>query len=289
MNLVDADALKEAVPENVKQTMSAEELNALIAKEAAKTPPKNAMAPDEFASHTFIEKLPSKYLKYPEGTKLYGRPLNIRELKKLSSLTMDNATTVIDDVLKSSIKGIAFEDILISDKLYLILWLRANTYPESGYSVPFICSECENESTYDFKVDDIDINYIKEDEKFEDPVEMTNKDFIVFKYPTVKDEQRKFRFRESLKKSFAKYDDDTMSMAITIDTVNGKPMSMMAACDYISNIKIYSQIKGHIKAFDFGISNQLTVKCNHCGGTAQAGLTFREDFFIPVYRAEKHS
>ena len=38
--------------------------------------------------------------------------------------------------------GIDTSSILVGDKLYLTLWLRANTYPQSGYSVGFECPSC---------------------------------------------------------------------------------------------------------------------------------------------------
>lgn len=279
------DFLKQAIPENIKKQVSAEDISAAI--KTAVTKPQ--MAPEDFAKLLYIDNIPSKYLRYPEGTKLYGRPLDIKELKKLANITTMNVTTIIDDILRSTIKGVAFENILINDKLYLILWLRANTYPESGYSVPFVCPECNEEVTFDFKVDNIEINYIREDMIFEEPVELPNHDFIVFKYPTIKDEQRITNFRESVKKSYTKYDDDILSLTMSINTINGKSLPLMDVYNYISNVKIFSQIKGYINDFDFGISEWLNVKCNKCGGTAHAGISFRPDFIIPAYRFAKYS
>lgn len=279
------EMLKAAVPDNIKRTASAAEVNALIAN-AAKKP---EMTPNDFSKMIVIDNLPSRYLRYPQGTKLYGRPLEIKELKKLANINAANASTTIDDLLRAIIKGIAFEDILRDDKLYLILWLRANTYPESGFSVPFICPDCDREASFDFKVDNININYIREDMQFEEPVEMPNGDFIVFKYPTIKDEQRVENFKDSVRKSYMKYDDETLALTMSINTINGKTMPLLDMYNYISNVKVYSQIKGYTKEFDFGISELLTVKCNNCGGTAQAGLSFREDFVIPPYRFTKYS
>lgn len=278
------EALKNAIPDNVKKAVDADTINQLI--QTAVDKPKQ-MTPDDYARHIYIDNLPSKYLKYPEGTKIYGRPMSLRELKKLSTITTNNASSVIDDVLRSTIKGIAFDDILLGDKLYLIFWLRANTYTESGFSVPFVCTECENETSYDFKVDNIGVNPIREDAVYEEPLELPNKDFIVFKYPTLKDEQRISRFKEAVRKSMTKYDDDTLTLAVNIDTINGKPLPLLDVYNYISDAKVYSQVKGYVNDFDFGINSVLTVKCNSCGGTAQAGLTFREDFFIPPYRFAK--
>lgn len=281
------EMLKEAIPANIKKTMNADKINEVIKSASSKK--STEMTQEDYSKLLLIDNLPSKYLKYSEDTKIYGRALDIKQLKKLSNMTPANASTIIDDILRGTLKGIAFEDILISDKLYLILWLRANTYPESGYSVPFMCPECENQATYDFKVDSIGINYIREDVVFEEPLELSNGDFIVFKYPTIKDEQRVIKFKESVKKSFAKYDSDTLSLTMVIDTINGEKKSVMEMHDYVSDTKIYSQIKGYAGDFDFGISDVLSITCNKCGGSTQTGLSFREDFFIPTYRFGKSS
>ena len=281
-----AEQLASAIPDHVKAGLDAEKINDII---KANVNTQEPMKQDDYSKLLFIDKLPSKYQRYPEGTKLYGKPLDIKQLKKLSTMTPLNATSVIDDILRGTIKGIDFDSILVSDKLYLILWLRANTYPESGYSVPFFCSQCNTMQTYDFKVENIDINFIREDMPFEDPVELPGGDFITFKYPTIKDERRIEKFKESVKKSFEKYDSDTLSLCATVNEINGKSLSLMETYNFISNTKIYSQIKGYINEFDFGISDTLNVTCNSCGGTAQMGLTFREDFFIPIYRFGKYS
>lgn len=291
MNISDVDEPKKheellaaAIPGNITASMDEKTIQALI-KSASNAP----MSHEDYSKHILIENLPSKYLRYAQGTKIYGRPLNIRELKKLANITPMNASTTIDDTLRGAIKGIAFDDILAGDKLYLILWLRANTYQESGYSVPFICPGCEGRATYDFKVENIEINYMRDDMNLEEPIEMPGGDFIVFKYPTIKDEMRIVNFKESVKKSLSTYDDDTLSLAIWINTVNGKSLSLMEVYSYISDVKLYSIVKGYVGEFEFGISEALTVKCNKCGGTAQVGLTFREDFIIPVYQSAKYS
>lgn len=280
------EMLAAAIPANVKAGLDADKIESIV-RAAVKGP--DTMKADDYSKLILIENIPSKYLRYPEGTKLYGRAMDIKQLKKLANMTPANATGIIDDILRGTIKGIAFEDILVSDKLYLILWLRANTYPESGYSVPFFCNQCNSLQTYDFKVDNIGINYIREDMPFEEPLELPGGDFITFKYPTIKDEERIKKFRESMKKSFEKYDSDTLALCMTVNEINGKSLSLLETYEYVSNIKIYSQIKGFVSEFDFGISDELAVTCNSCGGTAQVGLSFREDFFIPAYRFGKYS
>jgi hypothetical protein len=274
--------LSDVIPSHIQQHVNAEQINDLISKNV-----NQKMSQSDYSNMMFIDNLPSKYLKYPEGTKIYGRPFNIDELIKLSNINEITALTIIDDMIRATVKGINVNDILIGDKIYILLWLRANTYPESGYSVPFTCGKCQNESTYDFKVDNMDINYIREDFNVEDPVELPNKDFLVFKYLTIGDEERIRKFKQSMTKSFTKYNDDILLMAAAISTINGEKKSLVEIYDYIKDPKIYSQVKGYLNNFDFGVSNILNVKCNKCGGTAPVGITFQSDFFLPNYQFDQ--
>ena len=97
-----------------------------------------------------ITDLPSKYRLYPKGTKIFARPLKVLEVKALASINEDNANYIINDTLSKTIQGITIDDLVVADKLYLVFWLRANTYRESGYVVDFYCRHCESESTYEF-------------------------------------------------------------------------------------------------------------------------------------------
>ena len=69
-----------------------------------------------------VENIVSKYKLYPEGTKIWARPLKVPEVKKLSSLSEDNADFVITEILKKTIRGINIDDLLLVDKLFLIFF-----------------------------------------------------------------------------------------------------------------------------------------------------------------------
>ena len=57
-----------------------------------------------------IDDLPSKFKLYPEGTKIFARPLKVLEVKMLSSLNNDNFHHVITEVLKKSVRGINIDE-----------------------------------------------------------------------------------------------------------------------------------------------------------------------------------
>ena len=73
------------------------------------------------------------------------KPLQGKQFEILRYLIMKQKiiNDIINDILRRTTRGFDVEEILISDKLYIIFWLRANTYKESGFTVPFNCTKCE--------------------------------------------------------------------------------------------------------------------------------------------------
>ncbi len=71
-----------------------------------------------------IDGLPSLGKLYPEETVIEGRPLRVLEVKKLTTLSEENANYVINDVIRNCIMGINLDDLLVADKLYIVFWLR---------------------------------------------------------------------------------------------------------------------------------------------------------------------
>ena len=233
----------------------------------------------------FIEDLPSKYKLYPEGTKLYGRPLNVREVKKLSALNEHNFDIIIKEVLSTAITGYPISDILSGDKLYLIFWLRANTYKDARFVTPFICDECGKQSEYKFDVGAFDINYL---ENFDGSLELrllNKKATIGFSFNTIKDEDRIKRFVDSNKDSLNRFDDEVVTISSMIKTINGKSPSLREGCEYIMGLDAedYAYLHSYILHVDFGINPIIKTTCKHCGGENSVRITFRSDFFIPTY------
>ena len=58
-----------------------------------------------------ITDLPSRFLLYPEGTKIFGRPMKVSEIKKLTTMNEINYNSIIKSVLENCIKGIDIDDI----------------------------------------------------------------------------------------------------------------------------------------------------------------------------------
>lgn len=234
-----------------------------------------------------ITDLPSKYKLYPEGTVIHGRPLRVLEVKQLSQMGENNSTIVVNSILKSSIRGIKVEDLLIADKIYILFWLRANTYKDSGYKVDFKCLKCEKDSTYSFTLDALQITYLKDDYVDGTPFELPiSKDKIILRYQTVNDVTEVENFKSKIQGNrLEEYDDDILTLASKIN-VNEKIMSLKQKYDYIIGLDAgdYAMIESEDTEREIGVSQVINVKCNSCGQISYAGLSFRPEFFVPKYK-----
>ena len=83
------------------------------------------------ANYYRILDLPSKFKFYPSNVQISARPLKVIEIKKLSALNDTNFNFIINDILSKAISGININKLFIADKIYLLFWLRANTYRDS--------------------------------------------------------------------------------------------------------------------------------------------------------------
>ncbi len=234
-----------------------------------------------------IENLPSRGLFYPEGTKIFGRPLTVREIKKITGMNESNYNIIIRDILSSAIKGVNVDDIMASDKLYLIFWLRANTYKSANFVTPYTCERCGKETEFSFDVDHFEIKDINEEAVLEFTLEHSE-DEIVLSYLTVGKEDSVFSFKESLKGSIVKFDEDTIALASMISSINGKSMTMRSKCDYVMglNPEDYAQLDSYVSQLDFGIIPIIKAVCGHveCRGVNAIPVSFQPEIFIPRYK-----
>lgn len=249
--------------------------------------PLQAVPVDAMMGYFPINDLPSKYKLYPEGTMIHGRPLKVLEVKQLSQMGENNSNVIINGILKSATRGIKVEDILLADKIYILFWLRANTYKDSGYKVNFKCLKCEKDSTYSFTLDALQITYIMDDYVDGTPFELPiSKDKIIWRYQTIKDVTEVESFKSKVQGNrLEEYDDDILELASHI-TINEKVMSLKQKYDYLIALDAgdYARIETEDTANEIGVSTVINVKCGECGEMSYAGLSFRPEFFVPKYK-----
>jgi len=234
-----------------------------------------------------IDILPSRYVLYPKGTKLRGRGLKNNEVKKLCTLNEKNYNRIINEIISATIKGLPVEDILEQDKIYLIFWLRANTYKNANFITEYECEHCEKESHYHFDVDKFDIKYIEEnyDPNFELKL-LNTEDVVTFRFAKVGDLERIETFKSAMANGITKYDDDTIAIASLVNTINGEQKSMSKICQFISDLdpEDLAYLTSYVQDIDFGVSPLVKATCVHCEGVTEVPVSFRADFFVPKYK-----
>lgn len=235
-----------------------------------------------------IENLPTNYKLYPKGTVIKGRPLTVREVKKLSSMNENNFDSILNDVLTTATRGLDIEEIYVADKIYIIFWLRANTYKNANFTTPYVCQKCKRPTEYTFDVDAFEIKYLPDDfDKFS--LTMLNKtDIITFDYSKIKDEIRVEKFNISMKSGLTRYDDETIQYASMIKTINGESVTMRSACEYLNSLgaEDSAYLQSYLSENDIGVIPVIQPQCGHtdCKEVNEVLITFRSDFFVPKYK-----
>lgn len=234
-----------------------------------------------------INNLPSRYLLYPENTKILARPLNVKEVKLLATMDSENYNFVINDVLGKATKGIQVEEIETGDKHFIIFWLRANTYRNSGYELEFECSKCDKSCKFAFGLEDLDVEYIKDEhvnlKEMEFPI---SKDKFIARTKKIKDENRLSEFVKRNQTSLTKYDEEILDLSLFLKTVNGEEMSLMAKYNYVENMhpEDFAFLISYVDSILFGVKQNVKAVCSDCKEVTPVGVSFRPEFFIPKYK-----
>lgn len=249
------------------------------------SPEEIVVVPKKAESNLFqIVDLPSRYALYPKGVKLYGRPFKVKEVKKLSTMNSTNYNSVINEVLSDCISGIDIGEIYLADKLYLLFWLRANTYKNSNFTTEYVCGQCGENNEYVFDVDSFSINYLPENFEFEKKKLLNSEDVLEFDFPKVRDEARIEMFKDANSKK--DIDEDTLQLATYIKTINGEKKNLSQICDFLLNLdspEDYAFIESYIQENEFGVSPEVKVHCKKCKSVNSLPFSFRSDFFVPKY------
>jgi hypothetical protein len=251
-------------------------------KTVKKTPKKKSVEtpPD---GYFLIEGMPSKGKLYPKGTKIYSRPLKILEVKQLSSMTEFNFNMVINSVLKKTVKGIDIADLLVTDKLFIIFWQRANTYKGDFFSVDFECERCSTTAKYDFEIGNLQLDDLSDDYDPDKIIEVPDsKKKINLNQLTVKDERLVDNFLEA---NSDDYDVDMLTIASIINTIDEKDMSLKDKYDMLIDLSVLDNliIDKEYRTHEISVKPTMIVTCKNCGGKAETPITFRPDFFLPEY------
>lgn len=230
-----------------------------------------------------ISVLPTMYKFYPN--KIYARSLNVIEVKKLTSITPENAETIATDILSKATRGVNVNDIFLVDKFYILLYLRAITFSNPNYSVEFDCPICKHEkSRFHFSVSDLTVEYLGDDFDLNTVTKLSNGDELTFKFLNVLDQLEMNNYKVVAAKSLD-VDDELLHIACSINTINGEYRPVGDRLNYMIDGSItaedFSDITSRIHDFAIGVNPVMNAKCKECGGVSEILIPFRDAFFLP--------
>lgn len=220
---------------------------------------------------------------------LEGRPLNATEIKALSTMNQKNGEALVDATLKVAIRGVPYESLKVGDKMFLLMWLRQNTYKRTGYTMTYECPDCEAKFQSSFNVDDLEITQLDDysEEKFH--VELCGKDFKI-KQRTISDEIAVKEFLKKNANSPISWDSDMLDIASSIESIDGNSLSLLAKYRIITDEDKftpddYNDLLATINSVQIGVKPIVEVTCVKCGGKGQSLIPFRPDFFLPARKS----
>ena len=204
--------------------------------------------------HNYLEikmdELPSRGKAYSKAAQIRGHFLTIADVKFISLITPENASPIIDSVLRRcfKFKNLPYESLLLCDRQYLIFWLRANSYlTENGYQINIKkCSCCGQGYTGNIGLDDININYLEHG--IEPIVLPQSRIHVSLKMPTVKS---------------LKYKDEDKKLEHALRMLD---VDTMDARDFIQELSayVYTYLLDYCSSINVGFDMHFRPVCPHC-------------------------
>lgn len=231
-----------------------------------------------------IDDLPSKYFFYPPNTKLSAKPMSVADVKSLSNMSDVNYDTIINGVLSRNVTGININQLLRADKYYLVFFLRANTFKNSGYEIAYHCNFCNKDTAYNFTVDILEIAYAKQNVKMDIDLP-ESKEHLQLRYKTIDDENKYNEFKKINAKTIKDFDEDILDIACDVVSINDEVLSLSKRYDHVINMNPtdYAYLISYLDSISFGVKENVNAVCNNCKEVTPLGVSFRPEFFIPKF------
>ena len=238
-----------------------------------------------------VKNIVTQFRLYPPGTRIETRGLTYTEVKKLSGLLKaDNPDHIINDIVGRATRGVHVSEMFNVDKIMLAFVLRANTFPDENFVVPYDCPLCKKKASYHFDLTNLNFEFLPDSY---DP----NKEFILdsgavvtLKLLRTKDklEVDAFVNTPTFKVATANgnFDEEILNVAAMIDTIDGEYMSLEDKYIFMNTPSKFSaydgaDISSYLNELNIGVQSTMKVVCTECGGSSETGLNFLPEFFIP--------
>lgn len=220
-----------------------------------------------------ITDLPSKFLFYKPKF-FYGRPLTVIDIKYLTTINNENYDEICNELLNRCINfnGLKITDLNPNDYLYLLFWLKANSFVKSGFNLKTNCPYCNTEITKEYTLDDLNVKYIKPEYYSKKYNFMKSSYIFTIKIPTI----------SKIINNLA-LDQEILKIASYIDTINNYTVNQLQAYEAINNMDPldFSKFNSLYKQFEFGIDS-INITCPKCHKIFNCLLNFDKSIFSEI-------
>ena len=216
---------------------------------------------------TVVVDLPSKGKAYSNYTGVRVTPLTFKDEYNIL-VARNSEADPINSIIESCTKGVNPNELLLFDKLYLLMKIREVSYgPE--YEFETICPSCKK--TVETKIDITKLPVEEVPDEFSDVLEVM---LPVTKVKAV------VRYRRSSDEMFMDNPEDPVSLRRVVLEINGIQDELVIS-KALAKMHI-RDIKTLIKAIDtdkFGIQSKFRFECPHCKHNAVMGVPLTSNFF----------
>ena len=212
-----------------------------------------------------VKDLPSKGRLYPKDVKIKIRSMSVLEVKFLATLSPLNSTSICNELLEKCciLENMKFEDLILSDREFLIFWIRLNSFTSTNGFVITIphCSECKTKIEKTIKLTELQFKYLDEPPIKKVHLNDINVD-IPLKFPKYAD-------------SKIKTNDEIEEMCIWIGSEN----TMEEKYAFLSNLTAYDflSLKQAIDNNYCGVVKEIDIPCPKCGKLHPVKITINDD------------
>ena len=235
-----------------------------------------------------INGLPSggRYYKNQFGisSKLKGMPLKVRDSIILETMGNSLDSSLIDTLFSKRLSGVNPGDILVCDELYILAWLREQTFTKTPLLVDYQCDRCgEYHTDKIVTLNDLII--------FNIPDHIT--DPLPCKLPVSGDEIKMRLMRRKDKMRIINHirENDSLRVLGADDTKIYELASVMFgmgitdAVEYIENLDPhdFAVINTFYSKINFGFTQTAFMKCDkeECGYSTIVPVPFQDGYFLP--------
>lgn len=202
-----------------------------------------------------LKELPTRGKLYPKGSVVKIRPLNVQEIKYLATMSDENATDIVNEILEKCLllDGLEFPDVYLGDREYFAFWVRVNSFTKnSGYDISIKeCERCRNPYKANVKLTDFDEKYIVDGDHT-----ATLPDAGVtlkLKYPTIRDSWE------------VECDDVVVEDILLHLDVTDPDMPMLTKFVEGLSALDYGVLSTKVEEMRIGFNREMTIHCPLCG------------------------